>query len=1070
MNTQQAIAFFTQQSGKLTQSLAALDLGNNGETVVSLQTKVDQAVKTAFGKREQLSSKLDTLTAKARQAEDKLSLAAGNQSIEQERLAELQRQQSELEITIKGLQDRKQVLSANGDSKKAGIKAEIATIKANISKTEAEVGLLKKQIADGLGLVASYDSLRQQAQTAQEQANYHNQYVQYWGKVGEEKKRSGGHKDIYGWITNTAQVNARDSFQAQANQFTQQAAAIQGQVDSFKQSLPVLEGTKNSKTDQVWLYYQELDAKNNVLSFVSTQSGNDLALLDLQLSQSQTDLTQLKNTDIPSQKTITDGTTQRVTQVKSELDQLKTQNVSAQKSLDSFNQSNKELLTTDLSLDLLQDSITKSQANIVSLQSKLATPNQSVSVINSLNLSLTNEQTKLGQLKQQYQLEALEVLAVNQDRLESLKGQLAAESSVSGAVKETTIGGYVVLVSQFADQLTGLSDAWAESLKENHQFTVEVSNLFDSNLTSFVGVKKFIEDNLATPYSDYVLNGIQLDEALAIQEAGVKFRDVLAKTVDDLQENIELQKKSVEQKLEIEVKLQHLQNLTKYQKAYTTLKNLALQSPIELSWLQSAVTNPNNGHIYLLTEAKTWTEAQSEATKLGGNLVSINNAEEQQWLWKNFSIVGNYWIGLKRNLSNNSWEWVNGETATYFNWDPDEPNNAGGIENYGMIIGSQDVFYDQGKWNDYSDTNSLRGNGIRGIIEISSQAVLDQKIKEQQQWIEIKAQGADTSTKLISELSQEITNKISDIPNQLDLPNDQQEQAIEKGLQKYVQQKENDILKTQAQQLASVRETFQQPTRALYFDGVNDYINVGVKPSLKVTTNLTLEAWINPQQDSRTRMIVGREGEYLLALSGADNIIHYAVANSNPGWTWVSTGYGVKSNQWSHIAFSFDNGQIKTYVNGQLIYKYDGIGTIGDADTNQNELRIGNRQWNNTDFFKGQIDEVRVWNVTRNQSEIQTFYNRNLNGKEQGLAGYWNFEESTGDKVNDLTVNNNQGTLTNGVQRTIDNLAEVKYQPSRSLYFDGINDYVNAGLNSSLKVSTNLTLEAWIKPHAHVGK
>ena len=250
MNTQQAIAFFTQQSGKLTQSLAALDLGNNGETVVSLQTKVDQAVKTAFGKREQLSSKLDTLTAKARQAEDKLSLAAGNQSIEQERLAELQRQQSELEITIKGLQDRKQVLSANGDSKKAGIKAEIATIKANISKTEAEVGLLKKQIADGLGLVASYDSLRQQAQTAQEQANYHNQYVQYWGKVGEEKKRSGGHKDIYGWITNTAQVNARDSFQAQANQFTQQAAAIQGQVDSFKQSLPVLEGTKNSKTDQ----------------------------------------------------------------------------------------------------------------------------------------------------------------------------------------------------------------------------------------------------------------------------------------------------------------------------------------------------------------------------------------------------------------------------------------------------------------------------------------------------------------------------------------------------------------------------------------------------------------------------------------------------------------------------------------------------------------------------------------------------------------------------------------------------------------------------------------------------
>nr|NCQ87104.1 LamG domain-containing protein [Microcystis aeruginosa W13-18] len=78
---------------------------------------------------------------------------------------------------------------------------------------------------------------------------------------------------------------------------------------------------------------------------------------------------------------------------------------------------------------------------------------------------------------------------------------------------------------------------------------------------------------------------------------------------------------------------------------------------------------------------------------------------------------------------------------------------------------------------------------------------------------------------------------------------------------------------------------------------MNDYINAGTNPSLEVSSNLTLEAWINPQQDSRTRLIVGREGEYLLAISGADNTLFYAIANSNPGWNWISTGYGVKSNQ-----------------------------------------------------------------------------------------------------------------------------------------------------------------------------
>ena len=87
-----------------------------------------------------------------------------------------------------------------------------------------------------------------------------------------------------------------------------------------------------------------------------------------------------------------------------------------------------------------------------------------------------------------------------------------------------------------------------------------------------MGVKKFIEDNLAVPYSDYVLNGIQLDEALAIQETQVKYRDVLAKTVDDLQENIELQKKSVEQTDQLSEKLEHIQNLTSLEKQYAILE------------------------------------------------------------------------------------------------------------------------------------------------------------------------------------------------------------------------------------------------------------------------------------------------------------------------------------------------------------------------------------------------------------------------------------------------------------------------------------------------------------------
>jgi hypothetical protein len=50
-------------------------------------------------------------------------------------------------------------------------------------------------------------------------------------------------------------------------------------------------------------------------------------------------------------------------------------------------------------------------------------------------------------------------------------------------------------------------------------------------------------------------------------------------------------------------------------------------------------------HIYLLSNYGNWENAQQQAQSLGGNLVTINDADEQQWLVKTF---GNqpFWIGL----------------------------------------------------------------------------------------------------------------------------------------------------------------------------------------------------------------------------------------------------------------------------------------------------------------------------------------------------------------------------------------------------------------------------------------
>ncbi|WP_172456669.1 LamG-like jellyroll fold domain-containing protein, partial [Microcystis aeruginosa] len=253
--------------------------------------------------------------------------------------------------------------------------------------------------------------------------------------------------------------------------------------------------------------------------------------------------------------------------------------------------------------------------------------------------------------------------------------------------------------------------------------------------------------------------------------------------------------------------------------------------------------------------------------------------------------------------------------------------------------------------------------------------------------------------------------------------------------------------------------------KTLYFDGVNDYINAGTNPSLEVTNTLTIEAWINPQKQIQADggIIVNREGEYEIAV-WSDGTIRWAFANSNPGWNWINTGYTISIDKWTHIAVSYDKGLIKTYANGSLVHTYDGTGTIGDVFASQDEFRIGYRQAANSQYFKGQIDEVRIWNTVKAQAEIQANINQKLSGNEQGLVGYWNFEEATGNTVNDLTANKNNGTLINGVQRTVTNSNPITRPEGKALYFDGVNDYINMGVKSSFEMTNTFTIEAWIKP------
>lgn len=83
---------------------------------------------------------------------------------------------------------------------------------------------------------------------------------------------------------------------------------------------------------------------------------------------------------------------------------------------------------------------------------------------------------------------------------------------------------------------------------------------------------------------------------------------------------------------------------------------------------------------YALTKADLeWAEAQAIAKRYGGNLVTIDDQDENEWVRRQFP--SDFWIGLYREPTAShtkltSWKWISGATSAYRSWAMGEPNNS----------------------------------------------------------------------------------------------------------------------------------------------------------------------------------------------------------------------------------------------------------------------------------------------------------------------------------------------------------------------------------------------------------
>ena len=106
--------------------------------------------------------------------------------------------------------------------------------------------------------------------------------------------------------------------------------------------------------------------------------------------------------------------------------------------------------------------------------------------------------------------------------------------------------------------------------------------------------------------------------------------------------------------------------------------------------LQGPTINPSNGHRYYLLDQALWAVSENEAVALGGHLVTINNALENQWVYDTFASYDsndlNLWIGYTDQAAEGIFVWSSGETPGFVNWYGPEPDDWGDAQDHAFII------------------------------------------------------------------------------------------------------------------------------------------------------------------------------------------------------------------------------------------------------------------------------------------------------------------------------------------------------------------------------------------------
>lgn len=242
----------------------------------------------------------------------------------------------------------------------------------------------------------------------------------------------------------------------------------------------------------------------------------------------------------------------------------------------------------------------------------------------------------------------------------------------------------------------------------------------------------------------------------------------------------------------------------------------------------------------------------------------------------------------------------------------------------------------------------------------------------------------------------------------------------------------------------------------LNFDG-NDYVT-GTNPNLPEGNDpRTIEMWVKAPSNTNYQVLYNygvTTTNKRASLMLHQNKLYYAGEYNDLAGSIV-----VADDQWHHVAATFDGTTLKLYVDGVQ----DGIKTT-TFNTDGTTFDIGKRINGTSEYYTGNIDEVRVWNTARTQAELNAYKDTELQGNETGLVAYHNFNQgvSEADNTSVTTLNDNTGGANTGTLNSFTLTGTISNWLASSPITSGVSDpapyvtSVNVPVDGTYSAGNNL--------------